>query len=288
MAAPTVDEVITLFNNLEVNDKQTAAEQINALVAGQLGWVYCYKLPVNVQVRDGQAPLAFLKIGMVENGNSLQLRMQQEMGVFHNVRPNEGLVRPIPLNVFGAANDDVFCQNCAAVGAVCFFLKTANPSDTEKALLASIGNWTSSPNTCPKHALLTSLLGTYPGGIPEDSNRPAALWMDWLFQPVIVFKNATTGLSGAKEWRVAKQAVFENLRAIWALHPLTMSRASVNNCLNGVLGGTRIVGSVCLERSGLGVSERRLVIKVFSAKPTAQESRTGHASASADAIANPW
>lgn len=289
--AYTAEDVIAMFDTLTLAEKHDAAERINHELH-EHGWVYCYKLPVKVEVRAKDPDLVFIKLGMVKNGNSLKKRMMQEM-VFFNEKSRKGqrLPAPIPAEAFQATDDLLFCQQCAKADSVVFFLKTVTPEATEQELLARLGNWTSSPKTCPESALLHTLMQVYTdSGIAIDCQTPAALWMDWLFLPDQPFVSHSTGACGAKEWRICRSDVAVALQKVWQSSPSAFTRAKLNETIDS--GETRYEGYVRLSRQGSalssGIWRRRLVIKVFKSKPTAAKSRVGHYEAAKDAETCGW
>jgi len=293
-----MDDLQVMFDRLSLEQKDVffanngaarvaAAAAPVPVLAPPTGWLYGYKLPVTVQVRPEQPELYYVKIGLVLPGNSLRGRIRQEMEIFQK-GTLRGVDPPIPLaTIDGAVDDNTFFTVCKALPTVCFFVRTDNPEPDERALLASIGNFVNSPKSCPKQALLQSLLGHYRAdGFDADHNRPAMLWIDWLLQPDNLLKNTFAGHVGAKEWRIVRKTVFDAIRARWALAAVdAFSVPSIDNAVQGM--ETRFDGFVRLHRDRDG-HKLPINIRVWPTSPSAALTKNSYAHARADADILNW
>lgn len=298
MDAPTVTDVMNLMGQLNLGDRPVAAEAINRRFSGlQTGWVYMYRVPVRVQVRAGiagQGPVAELycvKIGKVNVGNSLRDRMVDEMNMFAHSRNGDVLAHPIPPDILLAnVTDSELYNACVGPGGaanVCFFVETTDPTAVESRFLDVMGNFTSSPKKCPKAALVGSLATSFGGLVPVDAT-PAALWMNWLLQPVNFLSNSHTGKLGVKEWRIVTRAVFDGVRGVWNQPHNVYSFLRILSALPPP-ANIRFTGFVRLHRDVAAPGNGKPVaIKVWDAEPSATETDTGHTEAHRDAIGAPW
>lgn len=209
-----LEQVSRILKNLPPNQQQEIAETLIRRHSNlPFGWVYAYKLPVDVKI-DNSDNFCLVKIGMVKENGSLLNRLRSEMLVFD--KSSDKIPAPFDSPQNDHTDDQSYIEFLKNFDNVMCIIATPSPEQLETKLAKCFGNAIGGKKKGQNSIIIPAIISAHCGKqdwIDVNDQKTSILLQNWIIFPEESMSNQRQ--LGATEWYIMKNEVFGEVRKLW-------------------------------------------------------------------------